>query len=199
MRTLLIILISVIVFIAGIAIYLQPNSLRGCPEVPNGKGNCQPADAIVAVSGGDTNARTDAAIKLYQKGWAPLLIFAGAAQDKSGPSNAAAMAARAVDQGVPAAAIEVDELSATTEENASNVRSIFKQNNVGKVILVTSAYHQRRASLEFNKRTDNVAILNAPTNDSDWSFWWWVTPRGWWLAGGELAKIVVFYAGGIAG
>jgi len=199
MRTLLIILISVIVFIAGVAIYLQPNSLRGCPEVPNGKGNCQPADAIVAVSGGDTNARTDAAIKLYQKGWAPLLIFAGAAQDKSGPSNAAAMAARAVDQGVPAAAIEVDELSATTEENASNVRSIFKQNNVGKVILVTSAYHQRRASLEFNKRTDNVAILNAPTNDSDWSFWWWVTPRGWWLAGGELAKIVVFYAGGIAG
>jgi len=199
MRTLLIILISVIVFIAGVAFYLQPNSLRGCPEVPNGKGNCQPADAIVAVSGGDTNARTDAAIKLYQKGWAPLLIFAGAAQDKSGPSNAAAMAARAVDQGVPAAAIEVDELSATTEENASNVRSIFKQNSVGKVILVTSAYHQRRASLEFNKRTDNVAILNAPTNDSDWSFWWWVTPRGWWLAGGELAKIVVFYAGGIAG
>jgi len=199
MRTLLIILISVIVFITGVAIYLQPNSLRGCPEVPSGKGNCQPADAIVAVSGGDTNARTDAAIKLYQKGWAPLLIFAGAAQDKSGPSNAAAMAARAVDQGVPAAAIEVDELSATTEENASNVRSIFKQNSVGKVILVTSAYHQRRASLEFNKRTDNVAILNAPTNDSDWSFWWWVTPRGWWLAGGELAKIVVFYAGGIAG
>ena len=44
-----------------------------------GEGDCRKADAIVVVSGGDTNARTDEAIKLYKEGWAPLIVVSGAA------------------------------------------------------------------------------------------------------------------------
>ena len=193
-------IISGVLLAAGLitclTFYLQPNSFIGCGDTPTGEGNCREADAIVAVSGGDTFARTDEAIKLYQNGWADKLIFAGAAQDKSGPSNAAVMANRAIQAGVPISVIEVDEDSATTAENAANTSSILKDNDIHTVILVTSGYHQRRASLEFNKRAGDTMVLNHPTNDKDWNGLWWATPRGWWLAGGELAKIGAFFVEG---
>lgn len=192
-------LIILAVFVVGVSFYLSPSDYRNCPDVPTIDGDCSAVDAVVAVSGGDTNARTDQAIELYKKGWANMLIFSGAAQDKTGPSNAQAMALRAQDQGVPAGVIELDEYSETTTENAEYTRSIFQRYGVSSVILVTSGYHQRRASLEFNKRTENVDIRNYPATGSDWSNWWWATPRGWWLVFSELAKIGVYYGQGIIG
>lgn len=183
-------------FIVCLTLYLQPNSFMGCGDQPNGQDNCRKADAVVAVSGGDTNARTNEAIKLYQNGWADKLIFSGAAQDKSGPSNAAAMRMIALEAGVPDDVILLDEDSATTQQNAENSQTIFSKNDIHTAILVTSGYHQRRASLEFRSLAgDEVLILNHPTNDKDWNMWWWLTPRGWWLAGGELVKIIAFYIG----
>lgn len=183
--------------IVGISFYLQPNDFVGCNAKPTvGTSQCTKADAIVVVSGGDTNARTDEGIKLFQNGWASSIVFSGAAQDKSGPSNAAAMRLRAIDAGVPSASIYVEERSATTEQNALNTHAIFTNNNFDTVILVTSGYHQRRSELEFKKENTNITVLDHPLLvDKDWSFWWWLTPRGWWLAGGEIAKIVFFYVG----
>jgi len=51
--------------IFGLSAYLSPNDLGKCQSV--GEGDCRKADAIVVVSGGDTNARTDEAIKLYNR------------------------------------------------------------------------------------------------------------------------------------
>jgi uncharacterized SAM-binding protein YcdF (DUF218 family) len=148
----------------------------------------------VAVSGGDTDARVNEAIKLYKNGWADILIFSGAAQDKTGPSNAAAMKSLAIKEGVPETVIFLDEYSETTKQNAENVQAIFTKNNINKIILVTSGYHQRRASIEFNRRTHDVAILNhSSDSDKDWSSWWWVTLRGWWLAASEFVKIILLY------
>lgn len=199
-KWLIIIPIAFAILVGGISFYLQPNDFIGCSDLPQeGSKQCEKADAIVVVSGGDTFARTDEGIRLYKAGWADTLVFAGAAQDKSGPSNAAAMRNYALEQGVPNRAIYLDEFSETTEQNAENTQSIFEHYNFAKVILVTSGYHQRRASLEFEKRADHVQILNQPLlEDQDWSFWWWVTPRGWWLVGGELVKIVAFYVQGLA-
>lgn len=198
-RAIIIAIVAVAFVILGLSFYLQPNDFRSCAELPSVAGDCKAVDAIVAISGGDTTARTDKAISLYQDGWAPLLIFSGAAQDKSGPSNAEAMATHAKDRGVPPEAIQLDEYSETTEENAANSQSIFEQQAIHSVILVTSGYHQRRASLEFNKRTSDVEIKNYSTDDKDWTMWWWLTPRGWWLAVGEAAKIGVFYGKGMLG
>lgn len=178
----------------GLSMYLQPDDLKNCYKQPSGSNNCHSVDAIVAVSGGDTSARVNEAIELYKNGWANKLIFSGAAADKTGPSNAAAMKQLAIDAGVPSLAIWLDEYSTTTQENALNSKSIFSQLDVKSAILVTSGYHQRRASLEFNKRNKNVAILDHPVaTDKDWSMWWFVTPRGWWLAVTETVKIAVFY------
>lgn len=195
-RMLLFIPVLILAAIVGISIYLQPNDLRDCGDAPSITSACQSVDAIVAVSGGDTNARTDEAIRLYKNGWAPILVFSGAAQDKSGPSNAEAMQTRAIDQGVPATAIMLDESSETTKENAENSKTIFESNNIKSIILVTSGYHQQRASLEFNKRAENFTVKNNPVyEDQDWSFWWWTHPRGWTLATSELFKIILLKFG----
>lgn len=198
-KFLLLIPVAVALFIGAVSFYLQPNDFIGCGDTPQlGSGKCEKADAIVVVSGGDTNARTDEGIKLYKNGWADTLVFSGAAKDKTGLSNATAMRLRAVQEGVEDRAIYTEETSETTEENAANTQSIFEDQEFRKVILVTSGYHQRRASLEFEARAKNAQILNHPLLvDKDWNFAWWLTPRGWWLAGGEIVKIIAFYVQGV--
>lgn len=188
----------IVLFISGLTFFLSPNDLRSCSDRPSGSGKCAAADAIVAVSGGDTNARTDAAITRYKNGWAPLLIFSGAAQDPSAPSNAQAMKTRAIKQGVPEDRIVIEEFARNTAENAANTSQFINDHNLTRIILVTSAYHQRRASLEFGARLGPaVQIINAPVlQDKQWNRWWWLTPRGWWLAIGELTKIVAYYVSG---
>lgn len=197
MRYLLLVFLGLVVFIiTAISIYLSPDDLKPCKQ-SSAVGACSRVDAIVAVSGGDTNARADEAIKLYQEGWAPKLIFSGAAADSSGPSNAEAMARRATNAGVPSDAIITEELSRTTAENALNTSKFIADQSIERIVLVTSAYHQRRASLEFSAILGpSVTIINHPVAaDKQWvGFWWWTTGRGWWLAGGELLKIMAFYS-----
>lgn len=193
--------IGIITLIAAIITvipaYLAPDDLRKCSQ-PEPTASCGVADAIVAVSGGDTSARTAEAIRLYDAGWADTLVFSGAARDESGPSNAEAMKKHALAEGVPERAIVTEEFSRTTAENAKNTSQFIVEQDIKKVVLVTSAYHQRRASLEFGARLgEGVKILNHPVaTDKHWpGFWWWTTTRGWWLATGELVKILAFYSG----
>jgi uncharacterized SAM-binding protein YcdF (DUF218 family) len=197
MKFIIIALIVIILGIVGITVYLGPNDLAHCDTHPSDTKPCQTAEAIVAVSGGDTAARTREAIKLYQNGWAPKLIFSGAAADKSGPSNAAVMKREAHAAGVPDSDILTEEYSETTKQNAEKTQSIFETNHITSVILVTSAYHQRRAGLEFASRSHGVQVRNHPVaSDKQWSSWWWLTPTGWYLALSELVKIAIFYVGG---
>ena len=197
MKILLVVVVAFILLVSGIGMYLAPNDLARCELQPSPDSACGRADAIVAISGGDTSARTAEAVKLYKAGWADKLIFSGAALDKSGPSNAAAMSREAEAAGVPPEDIILEEYGETTEENATNSHDLFEILGVNDIILVTSGYHQRRASLEFTTRSSGVAVRSHPVqNDSQWSAFWWMTPSGWYLAISELVKIAVFYAGG---
>lgn len=198
MKSLVVLLVAIIVAIIGLSIYLQPNDFSLCPgdQEPASREGCHPVDAIVAVSGGDTQARTAHAVELYKHGWSDTIIFSGAAKDTSGPSNALVMRRTAMNNGVPASAIVIDETSLDTSQNAVNTKQLLQINDVSSIILVTSGYHQRRASLEFHKQLgDAVTIQNSPTNDKDWNQFWWLRPRGWWLASSEFVKIIAFYIG----
>ncbi|HEX7260059.1 MAG TPA: YdcF family protein [Candidatus Saccharimonadia bacterium] len=149
--------------VLGIGFFLSPqNQLRD-------------ADLIVAVSGGETQQRTAEAVKLYQQGRASKLLFSGAAADPNAPSNAAVMRADALSQGVPDSAILIEELSANTQQNAEMAVPIIRSLNAKTIILVTSPYHQRRASLNFHQAVGrDVTILNHSASDSSWrkSSWW---------------------------
>lgn len=193
MRSLLLSLAVVgLVITIGLPLYLGPDDIAGCKQPVDATGDrCETVDAIIAISGGDTAARTDEAIRLYQAGWSDLLVFSGAALDKTGPSNASVMRRQAVNAGVPEANVLIEEHSATTGENATKTAEVLSAVPIKRVILVTSAYHQRRAYIEFSKALgEDVMVVNHPvTNDRQWSSWWWMTPYGWWLGISEVVKI----------
>ena len=66
---------AAVTFFFGIGYYLSPQD------------SLTKADVIVAISGGDTDARTAEAVRLYKEGWGANIIFSGAAQDPTGPSK----------------------------------------------------------------------------------------------------------------
>jgi uncharacterized SAM-binding protein YcdF (DUF218 family) len=198
MRTIIGLIVGFIIIVVALTVYLGPNDLAGCGAKPSNKKGCEAADAIVAISGGDTVSRTREAISLYQNGWGKKLVFSGAAQDKSGPSNAKVMRREALAAGVAKKDILIEEYGETTKENAVKTQTIFEANDIKSVIVVTSAYHQRRAGLEFKKRSNGmVDVRNHPVaSDDQWSVYWWATPVGWFLAIGEFVKIIAFYTAG---
>lgn len=190
-------IVAVIVAAAiGLIIYLPQflsvDDLKGCRGPSLVDQECAPANVIVTISGGDTSARVIEAIKLYKAGWAPVLVFSGAALDKSGPSNAKAMHRQAVAAGVPESAIILEEEALDTSDNAFRTSALLSS-NFKRVILVTSPYHQRRAGLEFQFFLgEHVTIINHPTPyDRLWPDYWWTTREGWWLAITEGVKTLI--------
>ena len=175
----------------GITSYLAIDDLASCPAPDPLVAACAPADAIVAVSGGDTPARAEEAIRLYQAGWAPKVVFSGAALDTSGPSNAEAMRRQAIAAGVPENDIVIEGTSADTQQNA--LRSFALLTDADRLIVVTSPYHQRRADVEFQKVFGpDVQIVSHPTQtDHIWTKTWYLTTTGWWLALSETVKTFV--------
>lgn len=181
----LVVLAAVVVgSIVGIGFYLSPQD------------QLRHADLIVAISGGETPERTREAVQLYQDGYAPKLLFSGAAADRSGPSNAAAMRADALAQGVPESAILIEEDSLTTTENAADAAPIIHSINAHTIILVTSPYHQRRASLSFHQILGpSVTIINHSAADSIWrKSSWWRQPATIELTLSELQKTIYVWS-----
>lgn len=180
----LVLVVSGVVY--GIGFYLSPQD------------QLAKVDAIVAISGGDTAARTTEAVKLYQDGWAPILIFSGAALDPNSPSNAAAMAQAAADAGVPVTAILLDEAATDTRANAAGVAKLVQNNRYQSIILVTSPYHQRRANLLFHRELGNdFPIINHSGLDTQWRRSnWWDTPKSLALTLSELQKVLYEHLAG---
>jgi uncharacterized SAM-binding protein YcdF (DUF218 family) len=182
--------ISLVVLILLVAIVATGFGLVGFYLSPQSK--LAKADVIVAISGGETATRTKEAVKLYQDGWAPKLIFSGAALDPNSPSNARSMALAAEKQGVPATDILMDETSTNTRENATNVAAIMTSAGYKSVILVTSPYHQRRAMVTFKRALGpNAVIINHSSYDQAWRrSAWWATPYSRSLTISEFQKVM---------
>jgi uncharacterized SAM-binding protein YcdF (DUF218 family) len=160
-------------------------------------GHLEKADAIIAISGGDTQARTAEAIRLQKEGWAQNLIFSGAAKDPNSPSNALVMKRGAIAAGIAPSSIDVEELAMNTIGNATGTVKIINERHYKKIILVTSKYHQRRAGLEFQRLLGNyVLIINHPApNDRNWpAKSWWLHPDSLLLGVVETVKTTFVWA-----
>jgi len=187
-------LVGLIIFLSilgGLAVLL----FYGLPYYLAPQDKLAKVDAIVAVSGGETTSRTLGAVKLYDEGYAPIIIFSGAASDPDSVSNAAAMKNIAIKAGVPASAILVEEDSVDTYENAQNTARIIKNQNISSIILVTSPYHQRRASIEFQRALGkDFTIINHSTSDENWRrSAWWKNTYSLNLTLSEFQKIIFLY------
>lgn len=151
-------------------------------------------DAIVVVSGGDNDLRIKKGVELYKEGWAPVLVFSGAAKEGD-VSNALAMERIAIKSGVPTDSILIEEKSKTTAENATFTSDLLRKNNLQSFILVTSPYHQRRTYELFKKENALAKIVNQSALDENWrKKGWWENNVGRFLTIGELGKIIVNFA-----
>ena len=129
----------------------------------------QNADAIVLLGGGisrqqegfptpDLKQGSDRAwyaAKLYKAGKAPIVV----------PSNMCAERCDNVllmDLGVPDSAIKLESAARNTEENAKFVQQLLGKGK--KILLVTSAWHMRRAVLMFEKYAPDLTIVPAATD-----------------------------------
>jgi hypothetical protein len=149
------------------------------------------ADAIVAISG-DAGPRVVAAVDLWKRGYANVIVFSGGALDPRSASSAELMKRQAIRLGVPAEHIVLEPEAATTEENARLVAELMRDANLRSAILVTSPYHQRRASLHFAREFARFGLtfINRPADDPRWDpDRWWMEAPSRELTVVELAKL----------
>lgn len=125
----------------------------------------EPADAIVvlgnAVSATGTPhprlaARLDAALELYLRGAAPLIIVSGGI-GKSGFDEAVAMSNYLVQRGVPSSAIIRDNTGINTRATAVNVAGMAQQYKIKRVLIASQYFHISRTRLAFQQAGLEVA------------------------------------------
>lgn len=166
-----------LIWIGLIVLWLSSTSLVADPAMRAAEGwqvrrpvqSAPQAKAIVVLSGGrfqppgdpsttewtEAVDRFDVGVELYLAGKAPFLILTGAWlpwYPKATPEGEV-LAAYAAERGVPQENILITGKASTTAEEARAVADLLQHeglsDNSGPVLLVTSAYHMRRAELLF--------------------------------------------------
>jgi uncharacterized SAM-binding protein YcdF (DUF218 family) len=149
------------------------------------------SDAIVVISGDEALARYRDGVRLYRAGWAPRLVFSGAAWDGS-HSNAEVMRNLAIADGIPDSVILVDPNGDDTYGNAVNTRDLMVRHNLKSAILVTSPYHLQRAVLTFRGVFEGtgIRVIGRSAPDGEWRKTnWWMQPETRALTVRELEKL----------
>jgi uncharacterized SAM-binding protein YcdF (DUF218 family) len=178
--------VAVGVLVAAGATFVAPGFLLEGPLEP-----LRASDAIVVISGDEALARYSDGVRLYRAGWAPRLIFSGAAWDGS-HSNAEVMRSLAIADGIPDTAILVDPNGDDTYGNAVYTRDLMVAHGLKSAILVTSPYHLQRAVLTFRGVFEGtgIRVIGRSAPDGEWRKTnWWMQPETRVLTVRELEKL----------
>ena len=165
------------------------------------------ADAIVVLSGSSTYIeRADWAARLYRDGRAPLVILTddklisgwnGA--DERNPYFYELAAKELQMRGVPAEKIRVlAEPASGTYYESLNVREYATSHKLERLLIVTSAYHSRRALWAMRRACKGTGIeisVDGPSpgwqTPSAWT--WWLHRWGWRVVAGEYVKLIYYW------
>ena len=97
-------------------------------------------------------------------GLAPRLIFSSGFVFTL--REAEVMKAVAVDNGVPAGAILLEERAANTRQNVEFTNRMLAEHGWRRVLLVSSPYHMRRATLTWRRAAPEVTVIAVPVPQS---------------------------------
>lgn len=165
------------------------------------------ADAIVVLSGSSTYLeRTHKAAELYNQGRAPLVVLTddntrggwSSAQQRN-PYFVERAHEELVKQGVPPAQIRVAPgIASGTREEAQIIRDYAVAHGLRSVLVVTSAYHSRRALRTLRQTlADTGTTLGIATAPPGWQTpaptFWWLHFEGWRSVGGEYVKLIYYW------
>jgi uncharacterized SAM-binding protein YcdF (DUF218 family) len=107
-----------------------------------------PAEAIVVIGGDHKPQRMEQAVDLFNQGYAPVLIISAGTPVLEGTETlpeAEVMRRQALALGFSDDFLIIEDESRTTVENAMFTKTLLENEGVESIILVTSAYHSRRA------------------------------------------------------
>jgi uncharacterized SAM-binding protein YcdF (DUF218 family) len=145
-----------------------------------------PSDAVVVMAGDPDYERTAAAAALMRRENVATLVLTGG---EPGPGDSAeSLRARAIALGVPETRIQVETVSHSTREAVLAVAPILRSIGARTVTVVTSPYHQRRATAAARRAWPGVVVRARPAAPSAWR------PEGWWATAGGRRVVVSEYA-----
>jgi uncharacterized SAM-binding protein YcdF (DUF218 family) len=165
------------------------------------------ADAIVVLSGSSAFVeRTRKAAELYRQGRAPVVLLTDD-HTRGGWSNVLQrnpyFVERATDElisaGVPAERVRIiPGIASSTYDEALIIRDDASAQQLRSVLVVTSAYHSRRAlrtlRQTFAGTSTTVGLEPAPVGSTTPStVFWWLRLEGWRTVGGEYIKLVYYW------
>jgi uncharacterized SAM-binding protein YcdF (DUF218 family) len=168
---------AVILLMAGYVVFANSLSLR--EQAPG-----QPADAIVALTGGSN--RIGDAIELLQTRHGKRLLISGV-NEKTGREELARL--HLAGRESIACCIDLDYRARNTIGNAIETRRWAKANHFGSLLIVTSNYHLPRTMLEFQHAMPGLRLVGHPVvNDAAPVERWWRDPGVARMVGIEYAK-----------
>ena len=165
------------------------------------------ADAIVVLSGSSTYVeRAQKAAALFKEGHSSKIILTNdnrqggwSSAEQRNPFFYERAISILTSAGVPQSAIEViPHPVQSTHDEATLLRSYSDARGLHSLIVVTSAYHSRRALRTFRTAfaASNVAIglEHPPTGlQTPHPATWWLHPRGWVMVPNEYLKTVYYW------
>lgn len=129
----------------------------------------QKADAIVVFGGGigeggspgkSTVERARFSVDLYQEGFAKTILYSSGYTYKY--NDAENMKLFAMSMGVPGKNIILDKKGDITYTNVKYTSEILRKKGFHKILLISSPYHMRRASLVFNHIAKDIDVIYTP-------------------------------------
>ncbi len=131
----------------------------------------QPADFLVMLGGG--SERADKVVALYQEGYAPYVICSGGHPTVDDDLNTLKKG------GIPVGKIIINDHATSTWDEAQQVMRILQMKKARSALIVTSAWHTRRAQATYQKFNSGVPIPlifvpsePAPEANGWWKYWW---------------------------
>ena len=167
------------------------------------KSDLTSADALVVLSGSSSYMeRTQKAAELYRQGRAPVILLTNDHQRggwssklQTNPFFVDRAFEELVKQGVPAERIRiVPGVAESTQSEAEIVKEYARAQNLRSVLIITSAFHSRRALRTFRTNFADTGIIVGlePSPRTQSTAFWWLFPSGWRDVAGEYVKLIYY-------
>jgi uncharacterized SAM-binding protein YcdF (DUF218 family) len=160
------------IVIAAVAVYLlvfQTNVVWRAAALLRMSAPPTRADAIVVFAGGvgengkaggGSPERVDEAVALYRGGYAPYIVISSGYVYSF--NEAQQMRDLAVAKGVPQGAIVLEERATNTYQNVTLSEDILRDHKSRSILLVSSPYHMRRATMVWHKLAPEITVTPTP-------------------------------------
>jgi uncharacterized SAM-binding protein YcdF (DUF218 family) len=191
--------------VAAVVLALWPFAAWGAARGLVARSEVEKADALVVLSGSAAyEERAAEAARLYMEGRAPVVLLTDdgvqggwSSAEQRNPRFVELAAAALARGGVPAESVRVLGARPTnTHDEAEALRAYAAEKGLRSLLVVTSAYHSRRALWTWRRVFEGSGVrvglepAEGARTPGAWS--WWLSSAGWRQVAGEYVKMIYY-------